>query len=82
MALTAHWMGPSPPLSTINLSDYAPAAHGLHLRSSLIGFHRVHGDHDGENLATHILDLIDRAGIAPGQVLIWMMYYTYHSALI
>jgi hypothetical protein len=48
LAITAHWI--------------ARNNNSLELKSSLIAFHRVWGRHTGENLATIILSLLDRAG--------------------
>lgn len=35
----------------------------LQLKASLIAFHCLRGNHDGESLASTILQLLDRAGV-------------------
>lgn len=49
LAVTAHW---------ISRNDTGT----LELKSSLIAFHRVWGQHTGKNLAVIVLNLLDRAG--------------------
>jgi hypothetical protein len=51
LALTAHW-----------IAD-VPGATALQLKTALIGFHRLRGNHSGNSLAKAVLCLIDRAGI-------------------
>ena len=51
LALTAHWIA-----TIIGTTS-------LKLEADLIAFHRIHGDHDGESLATILLQLLDRAGV-------------------
>jgi hypothetical protein len=51
MAITAHWIA------------VIPGTTSLELKTALIAFHQLYGDHDGESLATVVLHLLDRAGI-------------------
>jgi hypothetical protein len=51
LALTAHWIA--------RVDDMA----SLQLKMSLIGFHHLHGGHDGKLVAKAIIGLLDRAGV-------------------
>lgn len=51
LAITAHWIG------TIHGTT------ALELKATLIAFHRLRGEHDGESLADVVIQLLDRAGI-------------------
>ena len=52
LACTAHWIA----------KDDASSA--LKLKSALIAFHHLPGNHTGVNIATALLGILDRAGIA------------------
>jgi len=49
--MTAHWIA------------RLTGTTSLQLKAALIAFHQLHGNHDGETLATAVLQLLDRAGI-------------------
>lgn len=51
MALTAHWV------AKVN------GTAALELKTALIGFHRLHGGHDGKSVAKAVMGLLDRAGV-------------------
>ena len=51
LGMTAHWIAK------------VKGTTSLQLKVSLIAFHRLHGNHDGESLASTILQLLDRAGV-------------------
>jgi hypothetical protein len=51
LAMTAHWIA------------RLAGTTSLQLKAALIVFHRLRGNHDGETLATAVLQLLDRAGI-------------------
>jgi hypothetical protein len=56
LRMTAHWIAK------------VTGTTSLQLKVALIVFHRLCGNHDGETLATAVLQLLDRAGIT---VKIW-----------
>ena len=51
LTLTGHWI------------SKVEGTSALQLKASLIVFHRLHSDHDGESLAQIVLQLLDRAGV-------------------
>jgi hypothetical protein len=51
LAITAHWI------------SKVEGTSALQLKASIIVFHRLRGDHNGESLARIVLQLLDRAGV-------------------
>ena len=51
LACTAHWIAKG------------QGSSALKLKAALIAFHHLPGSHTGVNIATTLLDLLDRAGI-------------------
>ena len=49
LAVTAHWIAKD------------PSSGSLKLRSALLAFHQIHGDHTSQSLAKIVLHLLDRA---------------------
>jgi len=51
LGMTAHWIAK------------VEGTTSLQLKASLIAFHHLRGNHDGESLASTIVHLLDRAGV-------------------
>ncbi|KAH7904065.1 hypothetical protein BJ138DRAFT_1019655, partial [Hygrophoropsis aurantiaca] len=51
LGMTAHWIAEDPITGTLTL------------RSALIAFHRLRGNHTGKSIAKTIVYLLDRAGV-------------------
>jgi hypothetical protein len=69
MAVTAHWIA------------RVTGTTSLQMKAALIVFHRLCGNHDGETLATAVLQLLDRAGIT-GKVCDYVFLASYMTSLI
>lgn len=48
--------------------DKPDTKQGITLMSSILAFHKLQGEHSGENIAHTVTDLLRRAGIDPAQV--------------
>jgi hypothetical protein len=69
MAVTAHWIA------------RVTGTTSLQMKAALIAFHQLRGNHDGETLATAVLQLLDRAGIT-GKVHDYVFLASYMTSLI
>jgi hypothetical protein len=69
MAVTSHW------IEAVEEKTAGSSSKKLHLRSDLVGFHKLPGRHTGEHLAHCFLFITDRLNIT-GKVsrMIWKIY--------
>ena len=68
MAVTAHW---------IQKTTASDGTEQLKLRSDLVGFHKIPGQHNGVHLAHCFLFVTDRIGVTHKVCILFLLFFNF-----